>query len=92
MKVIEDVCDRNGIPCLIFNTTDLKKIHDWLWSHYNRYKFIVILDESKDEYEAFGYQTFVYFGDVALDEIAEYYDRKVVAKKRVEEYGGTKNE
>ncbi len=80
MRVIEDECDRNGTPCLIFNTTDLKKIHDWLWSHYYGYKFIVILDESKDEYEAFGCQTFVYFGDVTLDEIADYYNFKVVEK------------
>ena len=86
MKEVKSEYDRHGKPCLVFGATDLKKIHDWLWEHYHGCKFIVILDEYHDEYEDFGRKTYVYFGDDVLDEIADFYDKKVVIKNyRLEE-------
>ena len=78
MKVIEDGKDRRGISCMWFSSFNLKEIHEWLFTHYQGYKFAVILDETIDEYETMEKPVPVYFLDVALDEVADYAGKRVV--------------
>ena len=51
MKVIEDVQDKYGNYCIIFKSTNLKAIHEWLHTHYsgNGFKFAIVIDLSIDE-------------------------------------------
>ncbi len=35
MKVIEDVQDKYGNYCIIFKSTNLRLIYDWLHTHYS---------------------------------------------------------
>ena len=80
MKVIEDVEDRYGQPCMIFDTADIRKIHEWLYSHYNGFKFVIVLNVMGDEYEEHEKETYVYFMDCVIDEVAEYSGKKVIEK------------
>ena len=54
MKVIEDVQDKYGNYCIIFKSTNLRLIYDWLHTHYsgNGFKFAIVIDLSIDyDYE-----------------------------------------
>ena len=53
MKVIQDVTDRFGRYPIIFKGKNVKleDIHDWLFSHYQGYKFAIVIDETVDEFE-----------------------------------------
>ena len=44
MKVIEDVQDKYGNYCIIFKSTNLRLIYDWLHTHYsgNGFKFAIV--------------------------------------------------
>ena len=78
MTVIEDSKeDRFGRYPIIFKGATLKDIHDWLYKHYWGYKFAIIFDETKDEWEPWR-ETYVYFLDEALEEAAHYAGKKVV--------------
>ena len=50
MKVIEDVQDKYGNYCIIFKSTNLRLIYDWLHTHYsgNGFKFAIVIDLSID--------------------------------------------
>ena len=82
MKVIQDAQDRHGNSCMIFDTTDLRKIYEWLYANYsgNEFKFGVLIDVP-DEYAEPPKETYVYF----LDEIAKeaaYYAGYSLAENR----------
>lgn len=73
MKVIQDVEDRFGRYPIIFKGKNVKleDIHNWLFSHFQGYKFAIIIDETVDEFEEqFTKLVYVYF----LDEIKEELD------------------
>lgn len=74
MKVIEDVQDKYGNYCIIFKSTNLKAIHDWLYTHYsgNGFKFAIVIDLSIDyDYEE-PTETLVYFLDEITEEVLDY--------------------
>lgn len=73
MKVIQDVTDRFGRCPIIFKGKNVKleDIHNWLFSHFQGYKFAIVIDETIDEFEEqFTKLVYVYF----LDEIKEELD------------------
>lgn len=78
MKVIEDVEDRNGEYPIWFKNASLGQIHEYLHRHYGGYMFVIVLDETKDEYEPLENPLPVYFADAVLNEIADYAGKKVV--------------
>lgn len=73
MKVIEETQDRFGRHPIIFKGKNVKleDIHNWLFSHFQGYKFAIVIDETIDEFEEqFTKLVYVYF----LDEIKEELD------------------
>lgn len=79
MTVIEDAQDNVGRSPLIFKGyKNLEEVHSWLFQNYNGYHFCIMLNETRDEYEPFGKELYVYFSDEALEEIATYSGKKVV--------------
>ena len=80
MKVIEDKQGCYGRYPIWFSGCKLKDIHEWLFKHYYGYKFCIVFDETKDEFEEFETPVPVYFADEVLTELAEFYDMKVVKK------------
>ena len=78
MTVIENSEeDRFGKYPIIFKSAKISEIHDWLFAHFQGYKFAIIFDETKDEYEP-QKDVYVYFLDEVLDEAAYYAGKKVV--------------
>lgn len=74
MKVIEDVQDKHGNYCIIFKSTNLRLIYDWLYNHYggNGFKFAIVIDLSIDcDYEE-PTETLVYFLDEITEEVLDY--------------------
>lgn len=74
MKVIEDTQDKYGNYCIIFKSTNLKAIHEWLYNHYagDGFKFAIVIDLSIDcDYEE-PTETFVYFLDEITKEVINY--------------------
>ena len=74
MKVIEDVQDKYGNYCIIFKSTNLRLIYDWLHTHYsgNGFKFAIVIDLSIDcDYET-PTETVVYFLDAITEEVLDY--------------------
>jgi len=83
MTVINDdsTVDRFGrYPIVFKGYKNLEEVHQYLFNNYQGYHFVVIFDETKDEYEPYGKELRVYFSDEALDEIAYYSDKMVVKK------------
>lgn len=75
MKVIEETQDRFGRYPIIFKGKNVKleDIHDWLFSHYQGYKFAIVIDETVDEYEEqFTKSVYVYFLDEIKEELEAY--------------------
>ena len=82
MKIIENgEQDRFGKYPIIFKSASVKQIDEWLFDHYWGYKFAIIFDTTKDEYEVMD-KSYVYFLDEVLDEAAEYAGKKVVKDER----------
>lgn len=74
MKVIEDTKDKYGTYCIIFKSTNLKKINEWLYNHYGGcgYKFAIVIDVSlESDYEE-PTETYVYFFDEITEELLDY--------------------
>ena len=74
VKVIEDVQDKYGNYCIIFKSTNLRLIYDWLHTHYsgNGFKFAIVIDLSIDcDYET-PTETVVYFLDAITEEVLDY--------------------
>lgn len=79
--------DRFGIyPCCWVTGKDAcpQNVQEWLFKHYQGYKFAVIFDCTKEEYET-EKETPVYFLDELFDEIVEYIGVDDV-KKRLDKY------
>ena len=75
MKVIQDVADRFGKSPIIFKGRNIKleDIHQWLFEHYQGYKFAIVIDETVDEYEEqFTKSVYVYFLDEIKEELEAY--------------------
>ena len=79
MKVIEDVQDKYGNYCIIFKSTNLRLIYEWLHTHYsgNGFKFAIVIDLSIDyDYEE-PTETLVYFLDEITEEVLDYAGLKI---------------
>ena len=75
MKVIQDVTDRFGRYPIIFKGRNIKleDIHQWLFEHYQGYKFAIVIDETVDEFEEqFTKLVYVYFLDEIKEELEAY--------------------
>ncbi len=75
MKVIQDVADRFGKYPIIFRGRNIKleDIHQWLFEHYQGYKFAIVIDETVDEFEEqFTKLVYVYFLDEIREELEAY--------------------
>ena len=81
MTVIEDAEDRYGQSCIIFKTTNLKLINEWMYNHYggNGWKFVIMLDENGDEYHEMN-EAYVYFLDSLTDEFISYIGKDILLK------------
>lgn len=77
MTVIECKEDNRGNYPIWFKGGSLKGIHEWLFHHYNGYKFCIIFDETHDEFEEFDNPVPVYFLDDALDEALDYIGKEL---------------
>ena len=71
LQVKENVYDNHGKPCIVFKNVRISEIHEWLWNNYQDYKFCIIFDETKDEYEEMK-EAYVYFLDGVLTEVESY--------------------
>lgn len=82
MTVIENYEEkRTGRYPLVFKGyKNLQEVHDYLYQHFQGYHFCIMFDETKDEYEPYPKELYVYFSDDALPEIAEYSGYKVIKK------------
>ncbi len=91
MKVNEsEKEDRFGIyPCCRVSSKDAipQNIHEWLYRHHEGFKFAIVFDCTKDEWEESDKETPVYFLDSILDEVISYCGVDAV-RKRLEELGG----
>lgn len=77
MKIVDLDMDEDvhGItPCCLVSGKDAnpRDIHQWLFSHYQGYKFAVVFDCTKDEWEYLEKNTPVYFLDTLDEEFLEY--------------------
>lgn len=67
--------DRFGIyPCCWVSGKDAapQKLQQWLYYHFQGYKFAVVFDCTKDEFEEPDKETPIYFLDTIFDEFLEY--------------------
>lgn len=81
MKVDETRTDRHGRPMLVFSgVKKFSEVYDYLFDHYNGYKFGIVLDVSQDERPEPDNNIYVNFLDELAEEVLlEYgysYDRK----------------
>ena len=84
MTVIHDDSTRDKYgkyPIVFKGVKSLREVNEYLWQHYNGYKFAILFDETKDEYEDYGTAILVYFLDEIVDEAAEYANVKIVRKQ-----------
>lgn len=74
MKVDMEAKDRFGRFCYKFDTTDIRKIHEWLWRNQGGegYKFAIVLDVALDVDFVPEKCTYVYFLDEIEDELRAY--------------------
>lgn len=71
MKVDESFIDRHGRSCLVFSgVKKFSDVYDWLFDHYNGYKFGIVLDCSVSEHPGTENQIYVHFLDELHDEVA----------------------
>ena len=71
MKVDETYIDRHGRSCLVFSgVKKFSDVYDWLFDHYNGYKFGIVLDCSVPEHPGTENQIYVHFLDELHDEVA----------------------
>lgn len=81
MKIKTDIPDRYGrYPLRVSGMKSLKELHEYLWHNYQGYKFAIVFDESKDEFEELEPGVLVYFLDEIVEEVAEYSDCKIIKK------------
>ncbi|WP_173459059.1 hypothetical protein [Ruminococcus flavefaciens] len=70
MKVNENYSDGLGRSCLVFSgVRKFSDIYDWLFEHYNGYKFCIVLDCSLSEYPEPDSKIYVHFMDDLQEEV-----------------------
>lgn len=76
MTVIEQDCeDKYGRYYIKFTgVKKLQEIQDWLYEHYQGFKFGMVFDTMPDECEEIGSEYWVYFLDELTDEVMSYAD------------------
>ena len=76
MKVMENEKQDGfgGYPCCWVSGKDScpQNIQEWLYRNYQGYKFAILFDCTKDEFEEPEKETPVYFLDTLFDEFLEY--------------------
>lgn len=81
MTVKTDMEDQYGnYPLRVTGMKNLGELHEYLYRNYWGSKFAIIFDETKDEYEPFGKEVFVYFLDEIVEEVAIYADCEIRKK------------
>lgn len=71
MKVDESYMDKHDRSCLVFSgVKKFSDVYDWLFQHYQGYKFCIVLDLSSDEYQEQDGKIYVNFMDELHDEVA----------------------
>lgn len=79
LKVIpQNDPDYAGRYPLLVKGLNIKLLYDYLFHNYHGYKFAIIIDVTKDEWEDFPHDVPVLFLDDALEEAAEYSRKRVV--------------
>ncbi len=88
MKINEnEKTDRFGVyPCCWVSGKDAcpQNIQEWLYAHFQGYKFAIVFDCTKDEYEEVR-EVPVYFLDTMLKETVDYIGTEEV-KQRLENW------
>jgi len=72
MKVETDTQDKYGRWPIWFTGAKLSEIHEYLYQNYQGYKFCIVFDETKDEYETYEKRVPVYFLDEIDAELKAY--------------------
>lgn len=81
MRVIEGIEDKFGrCPLRVTGLKNLAELHEYLWHNYNGFKFAIVFDETKDEYEEYDKEILVYFLDELAGELASYADLNFTKK------------
>jgi hypothetical protein len=63
--------DKYGRSCIVFSgVKKFSDVYDWLFNHYNGYKFAILLDCSMSEYPEPDSKIYVHFLDELHDEVA----------------------
>ena len=71
MKVDENFLDKYSRSCLVFSgVKKFSDVYDWLFQHYQGYKFCITLDLSSDEYQEQDTKIYVNFMDEIMEEVA----------------------
>lgn len=71
MTVNENYEDRYGRSCIVFSgVRKFSDVYEWLFDHYNGYKFGIVLDCSRDEFPEQDNRIYVNFLDELHDEVA----------------------
>lgn len=71
MTVDENFTDKHGRSCLVFSgAKKFSDVYDWLFNHYNGYKFAIILDCSMSEHPETENKIYVNFLDELHEEAA----------------------
>lgn len=82
MKIKDGIQDKYGrYPLRVTGMKSLKELHEYLFSNYQGYKFAIVFDETKEEFEELEKEIFVYFLDEIAEEVAEYTDCEFVKKR-----------
>lgn len=71
MTVDECFEDRHGRSCIVFSGVKrFADVYEWLFNHYNGYKFGIVLDCSLSEHPEPDAKIYVNFLDELMDEVA----------------------
>ena len=82
MTVKEDNTDRVGRTYMIFSGVRcIDEVYLWLNQHYSGYKFGIVFDCTKDEFEPPDKKVYVYFLDELMDEVMSYCDYRKIDSK-----------
>ena len=73
MKVVEALIDKYGRNYIKFTGVKrLQEIQDWLFDHYQGYKFAMVFDCYPDECQEIGNEYWVYYFDDLAEELLIY--------------------
>lgn len=88
MTVIEDQEDRYGRGLLIFSgVKSIDEVYFWLQQHYSGYKFGIVFDCTKEEYQEPDRKIYVNWLDELADEVMHYCDYEKTDKNTYKKRG-----